>query len=61
MFPQIRQQLANKTKEDLQQAIEEKDVTIALLNDNLKNHECENVGLQDEISISRLPPCKDVM
>ena len=49
MFPQIRQQLANKTKEGLQQAVEEKDATIALLIDNLKNHEYENVGLQGEI------------
>ena len=47
MFPQIRQQLPNKMKEDHQQAIEEiqgkhqqaiekKDATIALLNDYLK-------------------------
>ena len=32
-----------------QQAIEEKDATIALLNDDLKNHEYENIGLQGEI------------
>ena len=32
-----------------QQAIEEKDATIALLNDDLKNHKYENVGLQGEI------------
>ena len=31
-----------------QQAIEEKDATIPLLNDDLKNREYENVGLQDE-------------
>ena len=31
------------------QAIEEKDATIALLNDDLKNREYENVGLQGEI------------
>ena len=31
------------------QAIEEKDATIALLNDDLKNRELENVGLQGEI------------
>ena len=50
MFPQIRQQLADKMKKDHQlaieefqgqhqQAIEEKDATIALLNDDLKNRE----------------------
>ena len=32
-----------------QQAIEEKDATFALLNDDLKNCEYENVGLQGEI------------
>ena len=36
-------------KEKHQQAIEEKDATIALLNDDLKNREYENVGLQGEI------------
>ena len=34
-----------------QQAIEEKDATIALLNDDLKNHEYENVGLQGKIRV----------
>ena len=46
MFPQIRQQLANKMKESYRQAIEEKDVALALLNDDLKNCEHENVALQ---------------
>ena len=46
MFPQIRQQLANKMKEDHQQAIEEKDAVIALLSDDLKNREHDNVALQ---------------
>ena len=32
-----------------QQAIEEKDATIPLLNDDLKNREYENVGLQGEM------------
>ena len=36
-------------KEKHQQAIKEKDATIALLNDDLKNREYENVGLQGEI------------
>ena len=33
-------------KEDQQQAIEEKDTALALLNDDLKNREYENVALQ---------------
>ena len=36
-------------QENHRQAIEEKDATIALLNDDLKNRELENVGLQGEI------------
>ena len=36
-------------QEKRQQAIEEKDATIALLNDDLKNREYENVDLQSEI------------
>ena len=39
-------QLTNKMKEDHQQAIEEKDAAIALLNDNLKNREHDHVALQ---------------
>ena len=39
----------DKMKEDHRQAIEENDATIALLNDDLKNREYENVGLQEEI------------
>ena len=31
------------------QAVDEKDTTIALLNDDLKNREYENVGVQGEI------------
>ena len=37
------------TSESHQQAIEEKDVKIAFLNDDLKNREYQNVCLQDEI------------
>ena len=36
-------------KEKHQQAIEEKDATLAFLNDDLKNREYENVGLQGKI------------
>ena len=35
LFPHVRQQLRNKMKEDLQQANEEKDATIALFTDDL--------------------------
>ena len=37
LFPHVQQQLTNKMKEDHQQAIEEKDATIAFLNDDLEN------------------------
>ena len=46
LFLHVRQQLTNKMKEDNQQAIEEKDAAIALLNDDLKNREYENMVLQ---------------
>ena len=36
-------------QEKHQQAMEEKDAVIAMLNDDLKNHEYENVDLQGEI------------
>ena len=55
MFPHVWQQLKNKMKEDHQQAIEEKDATVALLNDDLQNcdnqiqaHKNENVSLQEQ-------------
>ena len=35
MFPHVRPQLTNKMKEGHQQAIEERDAAITLLNDNL--------------------------
>ena len=44
LFPHVRQQLPNKMKENHQQAIEEKDAALALLNDDLKNREYENVA-----------------
>ena len=46
LFPHVQRQLTNKMKEDHQQAIEEKDVTISLLNDDLQKCEYENVALQ---------------
>ena len=55
MFPHVWQQLKNKMKEDHQQAIEEKDATLALLNDDLQNrdnqiqaYKNENVSLQGQ-------------
>ena len=45
LFPHVRQQLTNKMKEGHQQAIDEKDVTIALLNDAPQNSEYDNVAL----------------
>ena len=41
-------------QENHRQAIEEKDATIALLNDDLKNREYENLDLQDEIRAKTL-------
>ena len=43
---QANQQQILRLNENHQQAIEEKDVTIALLNGDLKNREYENVALQ---------------
>ena len=41
-------------QENHRQAIEEKDATIALLNDDLRNCECENSDLQGEIRAKTL-------
>ena len=41
-------------QENHRQAIEKKDATIALLNDDLKNREYENLDLQDEIRAKTL-------
>ena len=46
LLSHVQQQLTNKMKEDHQQAIEEKDTAIALLNDDLKNRKHDNVALQ---------------
>ena len=40
-----------KIQEEHHQAIDEEDAAIALLNDDLKIRECENVGLQGEIRV----------
>ena len=41
-------------QENHRQAIEKKDATIALLNDDLKNREYENLDLKDEIRAKTL-------
>ena len=50
-------------QEKHRQAIEEKDATISLLNDDLQKREYENVGLQGEIRAKdqHIAPCKNVM
>ena len=56
MFPRIQQQLTNKMEESHQQAIDEKDAALALVNDGLQEQDnriqviqYEKVGLQGEI------------
>ena len=49
LLPHVRLQLTSKMKEENQQAIKEKDATIAFLNDDLKNRKYEILGLQGEI------------
>ena len=46
LFPQIRQQLTNKMKENHQQAIEEKDAALALLNDDLQDRNSQIQAIQ---------------
>ena len=50
-------------KEDHQQAIEEKDVAVALLNDDLKNREHDNVALQAQRNVykDQLQKCQDII
>ena len=70
MFPQVRQQLTNKKKEEHQQAIEEKDATIALLTDDLQDRDnqiqaiqYENVALQAQKDVyqAELQKCQDTI
>ena len=51
LFPHVRQQLTIKMKEDHQQAIEEKDAAIALLNDDLQKREYENLALRAQKNV----------
>ena len=50
-------------KEEHQRAIEEKDATLALLNDDLKNHEYENAELQAQRDLyqAELQKCQDII
>ena len=50
-------------KEDHQQAIEEKDAAIALLNDDLKNREHDNVASQAQRDVykDQLQKCQDII
>ena len=52
-----------RLNEDHQQAIEEKDTTIALLNDDLKNREHDNVALQAQRDVykEQLQKCQDII
>ena len=63
LFPHVRQQLTNRMKEDHQKAIEEKDAAIALLNDDLKIREHDNVALQAQRDVyeEQLQKCQDII
>ena len=70
LFPHVRQQLANKMKEDHQQVIEEKDAVITPMNDDLQNRDnqihaiqYENVALQVQKNVyhAQLQRCQDTI
>ena len=63
LFPHVQQQFTNKIKEDHQQAIEEKNASIALLNDDLQNREYEHVALQAQRDVyqAELQKCQDTI
>ena len=70
MFRHFQQQLTNKMKEDHQQAIEEKDAALTLLNDDLQNCDnqiqaikYENVALQAQGDVyqAQLQKCQDII
>ena len=62
-FPHVRQQLTSKMMEERQEAIKEKDAALALLNDDLNNHEFENVALQAQRDVyqAELQKCQDTI
>ena len=63
LFPHVYQQLTNIMKVDHQEATEEKDEALALLNDDLKNREYENVALQAQRDVfeAQLQRCQDTI
>ena len=56
-------QANDRTNLKYQQCIEEKDTTTALLNDDLKNHEHDNVALQAQKDVykEQLQKCQDII
>ena len=60
---QTHQQQILRLTEDHQQAIEEKDTMITLLNDDLKNCESDNVALQAQTDVHKehLQKCQDII
>ena len=60
---QAHQQQVLRLNEDHQQAIEEKDATTALLNDDLKNREHDDVALkaQRDVYKEQLQKCQDII
>ena len=60
---QAYQQQILRLNEDHQQAIEEKDAALALLNDDLHNREYENVALQAQRDVykDQLQKCQDII
>ena len=69
-FPQIRQQLTNKMKEDHQRAIEETDAVLALLTEDLQDRDNQiqaiqykNVALQTQRDVyqAELQRCQDTI
>ena len=70
LFPHVQQHLTNKMKEDHQQAIEEKDVALALITDDLQVRDnqiqaiqYENVALQAQRDVyqAQLQKCQDTI
>ena len=61
LFPHVRQQLTKKVKKDHQQPIKEKDAALALLKDDLQNHEYERVAMQAQRDVyqTQLQKCQD--
>ena len=63
LVKQLTKKGIEKIQEENQQAIEEKDATIALLNDDLQKREYENVTLQAQKDVYQveLQKCQDII